>query len=215
MRALYRGLVEVRALKAVPRGLEACWVATAIGLEEQDFAAEGVADYLKALGVRTGNGAASVKDVRGGLGEAFQGSAYERALCSVGAAAALWPAGGVAMVYVEGLSAKEWTRVLTLGAELPLVVVALPGKDVPKAAGVPVIPVDAADVVALYRVAQESLVRARADGQAAVIECVATGLDPVALMGAQLVAKGICTAKWLAGVESGFAKVLAAVRAHK
>ena len=70
------------------------------------------------------------------------------------------------------------------------------------------IPVDAGDVVAIYRVAQETIVRARAGGGAAVIEGVACGTDAVKLMGAQLVRKRICTEAWVQGVETHLSKLI-------
>ncbi len=57
MRALYRGLVETRALtKKKPRNLEACWVASAIDLKPGDLTSIAkdawLLDYLRALGTR-------------------------------------------------------------------------------------------------------------------------------------------------------------------
>ena len=150
--------------------------------------------------------------------EAFRGSAYERVLCAAGAGMALKAGGarGVALAYagLTELSGAEWKRVLTvLGQEgLPLVLMVLPGESkvdleavAVKAAGsvdaaVPVIPVDAGDAVAIYRVTQETMVRARAGGGAAVILGRACGTDAVKLLGTQLVRKGICTERWVSGV---------------
>jgi TPP-dependent pyruvate/acetoin dehydrogenase alpha subunit len=73
----------------------------------------------------------------------------------------------------------------------------------------PVIPVDAGDAVALYRVTQETLVRARADGGVAVIQCVDCATDPIRLLAAQLVKKRICTQRWVTAVEPAFRATLA------
>jgi TPP-dependent pyruvate/acetoin dehydrogenase alpha subunit len=69
---------------------------------------------------------------------------------------------------------------------------------------VPHLPVDAGDALAIYRVMQESVGRARGDSRGVVIECIACGVDPVAMMGGQLVKKGICTERWVAAVEADF-----------
>ena len=211
MRALYRGIVELRALKAVPRNLEACYAASAIGLDENDFAATAAGEYIQALGARPGNGATRKLPP---LGEHPTASALEQALCGVGAAAALQHLGGVALIYVESLRPADWSRILSLASALPLILVALPGtrvdlhKIASKAGGIPVIPVDAADAVALYRVAQECMVRARTDHQPALIECIPSPQDPLKLLGDQLVAKKIVTIDWLRATEKSFAALL-------
>ena len=230
---MYRALVEVRALAAkhklrAYRNIEACWVGTAIDLKDGDLTMDAgaareatVLAHIRAVGRRPTAGAIVASDVRrfatGMTSEAaaFHGTAFERMLCSVGAAMALaaGKAQGVTVAYMgrDELTGLEWKRVFALVAQdsLPLILVALPGasssKDLgtlAKGAGVPVIPVDAGDAVALYRVAQETIVRARADGGAAVIEAVACGTDAVSLLGSQLVAKGICTQRWIDAVEA-------------
>ena len=227
MRGLYRGLVEVRALKLVPRGLEACWVAGCIELGEGDLAfsmcGEKAADYVRALGSRKGKGSAKPKDIqrlKAIDNGAFTGTASEGLLVAAGAARALKAAGGdrVALALSEGKGPIEasWVRVLriTEAGEQPLIMLAMPdlGKvdwsAVGRRAGLPVVPVDAADAVALYRVMQESLVRARADRRGVVIECVATSADPVKVLGRQLVAKQIATQAWLDGVGTEFKEML-------
>ena len=231
MRGLYRGMVEVRGLKLVPRGLEACWVAAAIELGEGDLVfsmrGEKATDYVRALGLRKGKGSAKPRDVqraRASEDGAFAGTASEGLLVAAGAAGALKAAGGdrVALALSEGKGPIEasWVRVMRItdAGELPLITLALPdlGKvdwsAVGRRAGLPVIPVDASDAVGLYRVMQESLVRARADRRGVVIECVASGADPVKVLGGQLVAKQIATAAWLDGVRSEFKELLAGNR---
>ena len=56
MRALYRALVEVRVLgehqpraQRVPKGLEACWVGTALDLKDGDLTSDRAAEYTKML----------------------------------------------------------------------------------------------------------------------------------------------------------------------
>lgn len=81
------------------------------------------------------------------------------------------------------------------------------------ALGVPGIPVDASDAIALYRVAQESIGRARAGGGSALMECMrinAAGLlkgpliDPVPAMGAMLLKRGVCDERWLTSIAPAF-----------
>jgi hypothetical protein len=248
MRAMYRALVEARALAARAkirsrRGVEACWVGTGIDLKEGDLTSDtgaakepALLEHVRAVGRRTAGGAVKASELKRTLrrlkepnAEVFPGSAYERLLCAAGAGMALKAAGaqGVALAYagIEELSGAEWKRLLTvIGQEgLPLVVMALPGESkvdletlAAKAAGsvdaaVPVIPVDAGDAVAIYRVTQETLVRARAGGGAAAILGVKCGTDAVQLLGTQLVRKGICTQRWVDGVETHLTKLLAAV----
>ncbi len=230
MRGLYRALVETRALgkggRGWPEGMEASWVGTALDLKEGDLTNDGPAgwltDYVRAVGGRRDARAATrteVKKTRKSAAAAdsakFVGSAADRMLCAVGQAMALKAAGqGVVVAYVglDEMKSADWKRVMAAGAgELPLIVVATPdgGKGRLDGLQVPVIPVDAGDVVAIYRVAQESIGRARADGRAAVIECVACEVDPVKLMGAQLVKKKICTERWVRGVEASFHRLAA------
>jgi len=238
MRAMYRALVEIRALAALRkdrgfRGAEACWVGSAIDLKDGDLTSDeggpnqaAMLDHVRAVGRRPTGGAATKAEIRLALKElaatkadGFPGNALERLLCAVGSAMALKAASGqgVVMAYAGRgeLSTADWTRALAvMGQEgLPLVVVALPVADphgdleaisrkavTRRELAVPVIPVDAGDVVAIYRVAQETIVRARAGGGAALIECVACGTDAVKLMGVQLVRKEICTERWVSGV---------------
>jgi dehydrogenase E1 component len=83
-------------------------------------------------------------------------------------------------------------------------------------AGVPAIPVDAADPVALYRVAQESIGHARIGGGPALIECVAfpaaISRNPAAIAHAALahlaeyiLSRGIATPAWMDREASSFA----------
>lgn len=154
-------------------------------------------------------------------------SGFERLLCAAGAAMALRCSGkGVVLAYAAAgdLSRKEWSRLLAVYARadaqgaLPLVLVitaeagasafnidrlaAAAARKSPGSSGrrLPVLPVEAADAVALYRAAQESIGRARVTGAATLIECVPTRVDPVRMLGDQLIAKKICTAGWCARV---------------
>lgn len=229
MRGLYRAVLEARLLprrgEGWPRGLEACWAATALDLREGDLTSDSHApwltSYVRALGSRKNARAATLSDVRTaksnrGSMTAFQATASERLFIAVGQAMALRAAGqGVVLTYVatDALKKSAWHSLLaaTTGHSLPLVIVAVPGdKDVQLPnLQIPIIPVDAGDPVALYRVAQESILRARTHGALAIIQCVRCGVDPVQLLATQLLHKGICTERWLTTAETGFRTLLA------
>ena len=228
MRGLYRSMVELRAARLLPRGLEAPFAASAIDLQPTDFAlstqSARAIDHVRALGSRTGNGAprpAGIRKLLAGVDARFAGTAGECVLCAAGAAmgakAGEGKAVAVALIGGKDLPPAAWIRILRVSgaAELPLIVVALPGGSrtdwagAGRRSGLPVIPVDAADAVALYRVVQECVVRARADRRGAVIECVPSKADPVRMMGEQLVAKGSANERWVASVPASFAEVLA------
>jgi TPP-dependent pyruvate/acetoin dehydrogenase alpha subunit len=220
-----------------PRGFEACWVGTAIDLKDGDLTSvdrgEWLVKHVRGAGARAAGEAASKNEVAKALKsaaarkKASSAAAMDRMLCAVGMAMAVKASGtkAVVMAYVanDAMTAPEWRRLLgvAMDGQLPLAFVSTPGRKagvdvstVVKKMGtnaIPVIPVDAGDVVAIYRVAQETLVRARADGGVAVIECVDCGVDPVKLMGTQLVKKKICTERWVAGVEPGFRATVAKV----
>ncbi|MCU1322864.1 MAG: dehydrogenase component [Acidobacteriaceae bacterium] len=142
------------------------------------------------------------------------------------------------VIFVEHHEAshKIWRRVLTLAAkqELPVIFMALArsGKAKIKVelsgmadrCGVPGIPVDATDTVALYRVAQESLVRIRVGGGPVLIEGVAFpaarqgkhgGEDhgPATHLAGYLLQRQVVSPEWLSGVDKDFRKQLAAPKA--
>lgn len=247
MRAMYRALVELRALAHQLkdrsfRSLEAGYVGTAIDLHDGDLISDAgspheslLLEHIRDVGRREAAAAikpTSLKRTLRRLREPrlnpFPGSPYERVLCALGSAMAqkVAAAQGIALAYIRlnELSAAEWKRILTLMAQpaLPLVIMVLPAETrldlealAVKAAGspdaaVPVVPVDAGDPVALYRVTQETLVRARAAGGAAIILGVSCGTDPVKLLETQLLRKQICTERWIAAVEPHLSRLLAA-----
>ena len=234
MRALYRTLIEVRELSRVAKktgwvkGLEACWLGTALDLREGDVVSAPYSEWLvqhtTRARMRQGGpaGQAEMKKALRQIQNEAKGeslSEAERLMLAVGQAMVMKRLGaGVVMAYALAgtASAREWRRVMEIAgkAELPLVIVAMAaatdlGRAAKLAGGVPVIPVDAGDTLALYRVAQESVGRARAGGGIAVIECVAMKTDAVRMMSTQLVKKGICTERWVKAVEPGVRRALA------
>jgi len=84
--------------------------------------------------------------------------------------------------------------------------------------GVPGISVDAQDAVAIYRVAQESIGRARAGGGAALIECVPFVLaggkgngkpaDAIAVLESSMLHRRIATTVWVDRETRRFAGLL-------
>jgi TPP-dependent pyruvate/acetoin dehydrogenase alpha subunit len=128
----------------------------------------------------------------------------------------------VVVAYVRSgeLAKWQWRQVLELVSklDLPMIVVVLPVKTEKKKGsktslsskarswGLPGIPVDASDAVALYRVAQESLGRTRMGGGPVLIECVAYKTegakddsldDPLLQMKDFLLGRKVCTEAWL------------------
>jgi TPP-dependent pyruvate/acetoin dehydrogenase alpha subunit len=137
----------------------------------------------------------------------------------------------VVVVFAPSHAVKPsvWREVLRFASlhELPMLFVALPeasakgvkGAKVTAlseratAEGVPGIPVDSNDAVALYRVAQESIGRARMGGGPALMECVtyrlegqkkAKAFDPIMMMGQTLLRRQVCSEAWLARVATSF-----------
>lgn len=137
-------------------------------------------------------------------------------------------------LYAADLNPKQWSTVLTLASThtLPLLLVVLPNRQktqglaapgrlshLADTRGVPGIPVDADDPVALYRVAQESTLRVRAGGGPVLMECIPFHLagkkiapaDPLVTMQQFLLHRRIATDAWLHSVETSFAARLKSI----
>lgn len=130
------------------------------------------------------------------------------------------------VAYVSRHEARggSWRKLLTLTArlELPIVFVVLPDETgrtkagsigrisaKVRSCGLPGIPVDASDAVALYRVVQESIGRIRSGGGAVVIECVSYPVkgkipDPIEQMRDFLLGKKVCTSAWMKHAGDAF-----------
>jgi TPP-dependent pyruvate/acetoin dehydrogenase alpha subunit len=137
---------------------------------------------------------------------------------------------GVAVVYVRPgeVPAALFRKVLEFVAkqELPVWFVVLPGEGTPGSlsalalrCGVPGIAVDAQDAVAIYRVAQESIGRARTGGGAALMECVPfvlagtkgkarPAVDAIAEMERSMLQRRVVTRVWVEQETRRFAKRL-------
>jgi TPP-dependent pyruvate/acetoin dehydrogenase alpha subunit len=139
----------------------------------------------------------------------------------------------VAYVRHGEIGKAVWRRTLGFASqlELPIIFVVLPASKGAKIRGatslsaksagwgVPGIPVDAGDAVALYRVAQESLGRTRGGDGPVLIECLEfrTGgkngsppVDPLVQMKNFLLGRKLCTAAWLKSAGDGLRRRIAA-----
>ena len=225
------------------RGEEACRVSTAIGLSEGDIVCEshsGIAMHLivgerpsyllrRLNGILSGEKRRRSKHPRAGAVQLpWTKDAASRLAMALGAAAALKSAGrpNLVMAYINAreLSDTDWQRILRLAAELelPIIFVVLPGKEhrnlcaQAQLCGLPGFPVDAADAVAIYRVAQESIGRARGDGGPVLIECMAHHSsasnagqnDPLAQLRSFLLVRKVANKAWLDGAGRAFRKQL-------
>jgi len=129
----------------------------------------------------------------------------------------------VAYVREGELTRGRWRKILELAArlELPILFVVLPDgsrrkrtkrneigalSSVARLCGVPGIPVDASDAVAVYRVTQESIGRFKGGGGPVLVECVAYRLkgtavsevvDPVDQMRGFLLGRKVSSKAWL------------------
>lgn len=137
----------------------------------------------------------------------------------------------MAYAYASQLPKRFWDKVLALSSQLnlPIIFVLLPEEggtgeatDIcakARAAGVPGIPVDATDAVALYRVAQESMGRSRGGDGPVLIECIFSGTggqrasknsDPILHLKSFLIGRKVCTDVWANHVSDAFRKRLTA-----
>jgi TPP-dependent pyruvate/acetoin dehydrogenase alpha subunit len=161
----------------------------------------------------------------------------ERLRMALGAALSFKTLGmtNVVVAYVrQGEIAKgAWREVLGLASklELPVIFVVMPAakatgrvgammlSDKARRYGVPGIPVDLGDAVALYRVAQESMGRTRGGDGPVLIECREfrmegkggqAPIDPLAQMRGFLLGRKICTRAWLEGAGDGLRRRISA-----
>jgi len=165
--------------------------------------------------------------------------AGERLRMAMGAALSFKTLGqaNVVIAYVRHgeVGKAVWRKVLGLAGklELPVIFVVLPAAKGDRQDGminlgantarwgVPGIPVDAGDAVALYRVAQESLGRTRGGDGPVLIECVACRIggpagsasgDPLDQMKKFLLGRRVCTKAWLERAGDGVRRRIVAAR---
>jgi TPP-dependent pyruvate/acetoin dehydrogenase alpha subunit len=233
------------------RGQEACRVSTAIDLGPGDLVSDSqvgvVMDLLAGAKVnsllkRVGELHSGKETRRARTSERLLpwiDDAGERLRMAMGAALSFKTLGraNVVVAYVRHgeLDKGVWRKVLELAAklELPVIFVILPAaKGVKRDGmtnlsaktarwGVPGIPVDAGDAVALYRVAQESLGRTRGGDGPVLIECVAYGRegsgggapgDPLVQMKEFLLGRRVGTKAWLEHAGARLRRRIAATR---
>ncbi len=120
----------------------------------------------------------------------------------------------VAYVYSREVPKTIWRELFSLAAnlKLPIIFVILPSTKKKtrtvnigtkaRAAGIPAIPTDTNDAIALYRVAQESIGHARAGDGPAVIECNPltnrrNQNDPISQMKDFLIKRKVCSETWV------------------
>jgi TPP-dependent pyruvate/acetoin dehydrogenase alpha subunit len=141
----------------------------------------------------------------------------------------------VAYVRPGEATTAVWRTALEYAAVqlLPVVFVVMPGAGAAKVSGVsalarrcgvPGMAVDGHDAVAIYRVAQESIGRARMGGGAVLMECVPFVLhggaakpnskpDAIAAIEQYMLQRGVVTRRWMEREARRFARSLAAARA--
>ncbi|MEO6910811.1 MAG: thiamine pyrophosphate-dependent enzyme [Edaphobacter sp.] len=140
----------------------------------------------------------------------------------------------ISYVLPAEISQELWKQTFALAAkfDLPIILVVLPDAESAKrrrrsslcakarAAGIPGIPVDANDAVALYRVAQESIGRARGGDGPVLIDCIpyppvgqqsAGAADPILYMKEFMVGRKICTSAWADRAGDAFRNRIVAV----
>ena len=220
-------------------GQEACRVSTAIELEPGDLVSDSQQGVVMSHILGTATGAMLKRlsnlisrektvEIVGTKQLPWIEDVGDRLSLAVGAALAFksQKQANLVVAYVPRREAGggRWRRLLTLCAqlELPVIFVVLPvavgkKKAVPvghvsakaRSCGVPGIPVDSSDVVALYRVAQESIGRIRAGGGAVLIDCVTYPvdgkvLDPVEQMKSFVLGKKAGTSAWIEHAGDSF-----------
>jgi hypothetical protein len=105
----------------------------------------------------------------------------------------------------EDIGRSEGSLRYALDQRLPLILVSIgaaPKQQEFQHRGIPVVTVDAADAVAILRVAQESVFRARLGGGPSHIRCVRVDeTDPLTIMQRYLVGKKLWTERWRAQLD--------------
>jgi len=219
--ALYAGLLKCRMVEeSVGRGAfagkEAPAVAAVIDLRDGDKVIAGVADFLPQFVKGQSPGAVPRKR------KARSKPAIDLLRSGITASRSLQrkKSGNIAVVFCDAAGAATEKYLRAAGDEqLPVIFVRngnprsasrIPGP----ACGFPAITVDSDDVVAIYRVASESIAHARRGNGATLIECVPWPLaeegeaDAVASMERYLTQHGVAFERSKARVKEGFARKL-------
>lgn len=237
-----RAAAKTKAQLKSTRGEEACRVSTAINLTAGDLISDSnegiVMDLIAGRSVsvllRRLDALASGERPRhsrlrqtGAVQLTWTNDAITRLTMALGAAASIKAARqpNLVVAYAHGrdLTVPQWRRMLSSAAELelPIIFVVLPEPratgpnlcTLARRLGLPGFPVDAGDAVALYRVAQESIGRARGDASPVLIECIAQGRqttqdDPITQMQSFLLSRSIAGKAWLHRTGRAYGKQL-------
>ncbi len=212
IRELFRAMIEAEALPS-PSADSSCAIALTIGLRDLDTSNICAPDLSlhPPLGLALGLTMRRVQrgTVPDGLQSQLNGDPLEQLYFALGTAVRSASA-TVILLAGNSLASRQWQRFLQDAAHLnaPVVVAALPSA-VPGVAalatrcGVPGIPVDAADPIALYRVVGESIGRACAGGGPALIETLrlTPSADARALLRRQMIARGAASERWASNRE--------------
>jgi hypothetical protein len=217
LRSMYAGLASVRAVLSTRRQTapvraalkdSACWVAPLEGLTAMDLAlgcrTDGLLEHLRPKSSAHLPVLKPLQRLYGAIGAAMSstGKLPQPAI--------------VAFFERHEIDSRDWPEALQRAASLPLLLVVLPrwkGREdtvelgkLARSSNVPAIPVDAQDAIALYRVSQESLGRARAGGGAAMIEAVHLDDSPPAIdkLAEYLTRRGVASPSWIARNGSNF-----------
>ena len=209
LRSMYAGLASAQSLLSTTRQTAsvraalkdtACWVAPIEGLVTMDVTfgcrIDGLLEHLRPK--------PSVhKPILQPLQRLY--AALGAAMTSTGR-----PPQPVVVAFFERheIDPRHWPEALARAADLPLLLIVLPrwkGREdaldlakLSRASKFPAIPVDAQDPVALYRVAQESLGRARAAGGAAMIEAIHLDSPPaIDKLAEYLTQRGVVSPSWI------------------
>lgn len=212
-RQLYGLVLEVRARVEQANG-------NGRGLSGREAALAAVAADLRAGDVLLAEPSGLVREAVKGCGAAvFAGEkAFEEGVAeclSRAAADRLRKKPSVAVIFASGRATETMheARAMASGAKLPVLFVdaaaedGKAGKNEPDGNALPAIPVDAQDVVALYRVAHESLARARSGAGPTRILCVSWPLksqeDAVEHLEKWLEARGLPAHAWRQEMQPG------------
>jgi TPP-dependent pyruvate/acetoin dehydrogenase alpha subunit len=242
--------VKARRRMVSTRGEEACRVSMGIELVAGDLVSDATVGVAMGLVAGVGVGpllrqvAAGGSSVNAAAGRqlAWIEDVGDRLRMAMGAALAfktLKRANVVeAFVRAGEVSNGTWRRVLALASklELPIIFVVLPEGSrkktkrkvagdlsaLARSCGVPGIPVDAGDAVALYRVAQESLGRMRGGDGPVLVECVAFAakgtrgvVDPLVQMRGFLLGRRVCSEAWLDRAGEALTRQIAAATGRR
>jgi TPP-dependent pyruvate/acetoin dehydrogenase alpha subunit len=226
-------------------GLEACITAAAIGLQPADVLLPAHGDLLAALvkgmPLRSLLRPASKKSARKKIPAlakqsfannviltGFSSATQLKLAAGIGLSCKLNKTGAIVMVFIDDARTllRDVRKILRFIGEhdLPLILVMLPAQRRIenvwmqfKTFAIPGIPVDGNDAVAVYRVAQEAIARARSGGGPTLIECaqLQTEVDGLKQLEKLLHGKGLWSATQKRNVASKFRKQLSsAFKAH-